>query len=83
MGWGFSLRIFQAFQVQVELEKLAKHFSRRVWSSFSAGSEDEQQPLIPKTEEDLVSSPSSKIITDVLMSMNQGHQQDFAPSFDL
>ncbi|MED6147740.1 hypothetical protein PIB30_046609 [Stylosanthes scabra] len=49
----------------------------------SSGFEDEQQPLIPKTKEDLVYSSSSKIITDVLMSMNQERQQDFAPSFDL
>ncbi|MED6212113.1 hypothetical protein PIB30_080179 [Stylosanthes scabra] len=49
----------------------------------SSGSEDEQQPLIPKIEEDHVSSPSSKIITEVLMRMNREPQRDEAPSFDL
>ncbi|MED6135474.1 hypothetical protein PIB30_046815 [Stylosanthes scabra] len=50
---------------------------------ISPGSEDEQQPLIPKTEEDPVSSPSSKIITEVLMNMNKEPQRDKAPLFDL
>ncbi|MED6175122.1 hypothetical protein PIB30_075468, partial [Stylosanthes scabra] len=44
-----------------------------------SGSEDERQPLIPKTEEYHVYSPSARIITDVLMSMNR----DETPSFDL
>ncbi|MED6138457.1 hypothetical protein PIB30_074348 [Stylosanthes scabra] len=50
---------------------------------FLLGSEDEQQPLIPKTEEDHVSSPSAMIITEVLMSMNKEPQRDEAPSFNL
>ncbi|MED6112522.1 hypothetical protein PIB30_062481 [Stylosanthes scabra] len=45
----------------------------------SSGSEDERPPLIPKTEELDAYSPSAKIITEVLMSMNR----DEAPSFDL
>ncbi|MED6189920.1 hypothetical protein PIB30_100688 [Stylosanthes scabra] len=49
----------------------------------SSGSEDERQPLIPKTEEYHVSSPSARIITEVLMTMNREPQRDEAPSFDL
>ncbi|MED6211731.1 hypothetical protein PIB30_076455 [Stylosanthes scabra] len=44
----------------------------------SSGSEDERQPLIPKTEEYHAYSPSARIITEVLMSMNR----DETPSFD-
>ncbi|MED6187484.1 hypothetical protein PIB30_076900 [Stylosanthes scabra] len=40
----------------------------------SSGSEDERQPLIPKTEEYHVYSPSARIITEVLMSMNRKPQ---------
>ncbi|MED6115399.1 hypothetical protein PIB30_090105 [Stylosanthes scabra] len=49
----------------------------------SSRSEDERKPLIPKTEEYHVSSPSARIITEVLMNMNREPQQDEAPSFDL
>ncbi|MED6200914.1 hypothetical protein PIB30_089983, partial [Stylosanthes scabra] len=35
MGWGFSFRIFQAFQVQVRAWKVGEAFFRRVWFSFS------------------------------------------------
>ncbi|MED6210201.1 hypothetical protein PIB30_061953 [Stylosanthes scabra] len=49
----------------------------------SSGSEDERQPLIPETEEYHVYSPSARIITEVLMSMNREPQQDEAPSLDL
>ncbi|MED6123619.1 hypothetical protein PIB30_050803 [Stylosanthes scabra] len=45
----------------------------------SSSSEDERPPLIPKTEEYHAYSPSARIITEVLMSMNR----DEAPSFDL
>ncbi|MED6110223.1 hypothetical protein PIB30_041027 [Stylosanthes scabra] len=45
----------------------------------SSGSEDERPPLIPKPEELDPYSPSTKIISEVLMSMNR----DEAPSFDL
>ncbi|MED6139612.1 hypothetical protein PIB30_085478 [Stylosanthes scabra] len=58
----------------------------RWWSLYPqhrSDSEDERQPLIPKTEEDHVSSPSARIITEVLMSMNRELQRDEAPSFDL
>ncbi|MED6148050.1 hypothetical protein PIB30_049510 [Stylosanthes scabra] len=59
---------------------------------ISSSSDDEHQPtsiqvLIPKAEEDPVSSPRAKIITDVLLSMNQEpppeSEPDDAPSFDL
>ncbi|MED6107027.1 hypothetical protein PIB30_010166 [Stylosanthes scabra] len=53
---------------------------------ISSSSEDEQPPLIPKKEQaddNDVSSPSSRIITDVLMSMNQDRTQEDIPSFDL
>ncbi|MED6222515.1 hypothetical protein PIB30_065155 [Stylosanthes scabra] len=45
----------------------------------SSGSEDEKPPLIQKIEEYHAYSPSARIITEVLMSMNR----DEAPSFDL
>ncbi|MED6187304.1 hypothetical protein PIB30_075143 [Stylosanthes scabra] len=53
---------------------------------ISSSSEDEQPPLIPKEEkanEHDVSSPSSRIKTDVLMSMNLDRARDDIPSFDL
>ncbi|MED6135247.1 hypothetical protein PIB30_044536 [Stylosanthes scabra] len=45
----------------------------------SSSSEDERPPLIPKTEQLDPYSPSAKIISEVLISMNR----DEAPSFDL
>ncbi|MED6225634.1 hypothetical protein PIB30_095485, partial [Stylosanthes scabra] len=45
----------------------------------TSGSADERPPLIPKTEEYHAYSPSARIITEVLMSVNR----DEAPSFDL
>ncbi|MED6227304.1 hypothetical protein PIB30_112290, partial [Stylosanthes scabra] len=59
---------------------------------ISSSSDDEPEPtpiqvLIPKVEVDLVSSPSAKSITDVLLSMSQEHpthsELNDAPSFDL
>ncbi|MED6222066.1 hypothetical protein PIB30_060875 [Stylosanthes scabra] len=65
-----------------------KFFRRPIYPTqevinVSSGSEDEQHPLIPRTEEDHVSSPSSKIIIEVLTSMNKKPQQHSPPSFDL
>ncbi|MED6197632.1 hypothetical protein PIB30_058381, partial [Stylosanthes scabra] len=59
---------------------------------ISSSSDNEHEPtpiqvLIPKVEVDHVSSPRAKIITDVLLSMNQEYplhsEPDHAPSFDL
>ncbi|MED6154075.1 hypothetical protein PIB30_108482, partial [Stylosanthes scabra] len=46
---------------------------------ISSSSEDETTPLIPKTEQLDPYSPSAKIISEVLISMNR----DEAPSLDL
>ncbi|MED6163466.1 hypothetical protein PIB30_080192 [Stylosanthes scabra] len=51
----------------------------------SSPEEDRQQPIVPKEEQDVDTSPSphSQMISSVLVSIRREHQQMEPPSFDL
>ncbi|MED6220982.1 hypothetical protein PIB30_050040 [Stylosanthes scabra] len=51
----------------------------------SSPEEDRQQPIVPKEEQDVETSPSprSQMISSVLVSIRREHQQMEPPSFDL
>ncbi|MED6217208.1 hypothetical protein PIB30_015542 [Stylosanthes scabra] len=49
----------------------------------SSPEEDRQQPIVPKKEQDVETSPRSRIISSVLVSIRRDHQTLEPPSFDL